>query len=230
MVPADANEPEGEPDTVLLEQRFHEHGVYNEALVYGFISACIGRVDVIRCSSAEDVDAMLSEMDEKLMACYRTFERDGINSTNVDEMLALVQQFATLDENFVDQQCAHQEFVLTGDEPDSEACIPSDMPEEYHWFEVAPPFEPHSPEHMAQWMIGRLSKRLARFVETGNIHKVKQYVERRQIMVSVINVCRRNPSQRRNALYMMRNITDLSDGESDEAVSDQDESSSSSAQ
>ena len=67
---ADANEPEGEPDTVLLEQHFHEHGVSNEkSLVYASISACIGRVDVIRCSLAEDIDAMLSEIDEKLMSC-----------------------------------------------------------------------------------------------------------------------------------------------------------------
>ena len=49
MVPADTSEPEVEPDAVLLEQRFQEHGVYNEALVYGFISACIARVDMIRC-------------------------------------------------------------------------------------------------------------------------------------------------------------------------------------
>ena len=66
--------------------------------------------------------------------------------------------------------------MLTGDEPDSAACIPADMPEEYHWFEVAPPCAPHSPEHMAQWMIGRLSSRLAGFVATGNVHEVKQYV------------------------------------------------------
>ena len=120
--------------------------------------------------------------------------------------------------------------MLTGDEPDSAACIPADMPEEYHWFEVAPPCAPHSPEHMAQWMIGRLSTRLAGFVATGNVHEVKQYVESKQITVSVITVCRRDRSQRRNALYMMRTIDYLSDGESNPDGSDRNESNSSSVQ
>ena len=42
------------------------------------------------------------------------------------------------------------------------------MPEEYNAMEIAPPFEQNSPEHMAQWMIGRLTKRLAEYVEVGN--------------------------------------------------------------
>ena len=44
------------------------------------------------------------------------------------------------------QDCAHQEFLpLTGDEPEAEACIPDDMPEEYNAMEIAPPFEQNSP-------------------------------------------------------------------------------------
>ena len=114
------------------------------------------------------------------------------------------------------QDCAHQEFLpLTGDEPEVEACIPDDMPEEYNAMEIAPPFEQNSPEHMAQWMIGRLTKRLAEYVEAGNTQKVKIYVERRQIMVSVIKTCREDPVQRPNALYMTNSILDISDDESE---------------
>ena len=88
------------------------------------------------------------------------------------------------------------------------------MPEEYQWYEVPAPFDEHSPEDMALWMISRLTKRLAEHVEAGDVHKVKIYVERRRIMKSVIQICQRDESQRRNALYMMRSITDISDSES----------------
>ena len=63
---------------------------------------------------------------------------------------------------------------------------------------------------MAQWMSGRLTKRLTEHVEAGNVQKVKVYVERRQIMVSVSK-----EMQRPNALYMiMDGILDISDDES----------------
>ena len=84
---------------------------------------------------------------------------------------------------------------------------------------IPPPFEHNSPEHMAQWMIERLSKRLVNHVEAGNVQKVKIYVERRQIMTSVLNTCRRDTMQRPNALYMMNSILDISDDESENASS-----------
>ena len=62
------------------------------------------------------------------------------------------------------------------------------MPDEYLWYEVPAPFDMHSPEHMAQWMIGRLTRRLAEYIEAGDVQKVKIYVERRQIMNSVIRI------------------------------------------
>ena len=120
-----------------------------------------------------------------------------------------------IDETFVNQHCAHQEFLLNGDEPDCEDFIPREMPEEYQWYEIPDPFELNSPEHMAQWMVERWTGRLAGIVESGNIYRVKMYVERRRIMHAVINACRRDPAQRRRALYMMNNITDISDSEGD---------------
>ena len=66
----------------------------------------------------------------------------------------VAQRFSEVDESFNFQECAHQECMLTGDEPEVEACIPEDMPEEHNTMQVAPPFEQNSPEHMAQWMIG----------------------------------------------------------------------------
>ena len=215
MVPAESIEPEFELETLSQHQRFQEHGYYNEALVYGFISACIARVDVIRCSEQLSDETMLSTMDEKLMECFQVFERDGMNSSNVDELLELVKGFSEIDETFVNQHCAHQEFLLNGDEPDAEDCIPREMPEEYEWYEIPRPFEVNSPEHMAQFMIERLTRRLAGIVESGDIFKVKIYVERRRIMKGVINACRRSADQRRRALYMMNSITDISDSEGD---------------
>ena len=191
-----------------------EHGTYNEALVYGFISACVGRIETLRSTTGPEMELQLAEL-EQLLGCFKTFEDNGLNSTRVDRLLEVTQQFADVDENFRVQDCAHQEFLLTGDEPEVEACIPDDMPEEYNAMEIAPPFEQNSPEHMAQWMIGRLTKRLAEYVEAGNTQKVKIYVERRQIMVSVIQTCREDPVQRPNALYMMNSILDISDDESE---------------
>ena len=81
---------------------------------------------------------------------------------------------------------------------------------------------------MAQWMIGRLTKRLTEHVEAGNVQKVKVYVERRQIMASVIKNCQQDPMQRPNALYMMNNILDSSDDESDAREARNSESSGSS--
>ena len=138
-----------------------EHGMYNEALVYGFIAACFGRIDVIRCSSESCIESVLVEMETKLMNSFKTLEQNGMNSTDVDEMLEVVKRFAEVDENFLDQPCAHQEFLLRGDEPECEAHIPQHMPEEYLWYEIPAPFDENSPEHMAQWMISRLTKRLS---------------------------------------------------------------------
>ena len=52
-------------NSIFMSMKF----TMEKSLVYASISACIGRVDVIRCSLAEDIDAMLSEIDEKLMSC-----------------------------------------------------------------------------------------------------------------------------------------------------------------
>ena len=215
MMPGSNNEPEGEPDAFSLEQSLQEHGTYNEALVYGFISACVGRIETLRSTTGPEMELQLAELEQQLLGCFKTFEDNGLNFTSVDRLLEVTQQFAGVDENFRVQDCAHQEFLLTGDEPEVEACIPDDMPEEYNAMEIAPPFEQNSPEHMAQWMIGRLTKRLAEYVEAGNTQKVKIYVERRQIMVSVIQTCREDPVQRPNALYMMNSILDISDDESE---------------
>ena len=215
MMPGSNNEPEGESDAFSLEQSLQEHGTYNEALVYGFISACVGRIETLRSTTGPEMELQLAELEQQLLGCFKTFEDNGLNSTRVDRLLEVTQQFADVDENFRVQDCAHQEFLLTGDEPEVEACIPDDMPEEYNAMEIAPPFEQNSPEHMAQWMIGRLTKRLAEYVEAGNTQKVKIYVERRQIMVSVIKTCREDPVQRPNGLYMMNSILDISDDESE---------------
>ena len=167
MMPGSNNEPEGEPDAFSLEQSLQEHGTYNEALVYGFISACVGRIETLRSTTGPEMELQLAELEQQLLGCFKTFEDNGLNSTSVDRLLEVTQQFADVDENFRVQDCAHQEFLLTGDEPEVEACIPDDMPEEYSAMEIAPPFEQNSPEHMAQWMIERLTKRLAEYVEAG---------------------------------------------------------------
>lgn len=100
------------------------------------------------------MEPQLAELELQRMGCFKAFEDNGLNSTNVGRLWEVAQRFSEVDESFNFQECAHQECMLTGDEPEVEACIPEDMPEEHNTMQVAPPFEQHSPEHMAQWMIG----------------------------------------------------------------------------
>ena len=219
MVPGSNDEPENEPDTFSLVQSLQEHGTYNEALVYCFITACVGRIENLRSTIEPEMETQLSTLEQQLLECFKSFERNGFNSTSVDRLLATVQQFSTVDQDFRVQKCAHQEFMLTGDEPELEEHIPDEMPEEYRAMTIPPPFEHNSPEHMAQWMFESLSKRLVKHVEAGNVQKVKVYVERRKIMLAVLNTCQRDPTQRINALYMMNSILDISDDESENTSS-----------
>ena len=45
------------------------------------------------------------------------------------------------------------------------------------------PFQLRSPEHMALWMIERLTERLGRALRRGLSSKVQKYVAQREVMV-----------------------------------------------
>jgi hypothetical protein len=138
MVTMHGNEPELEPDVFSLEQSLQEHGMYNETLVCGFISACVGRIDGSRSANGPEMELQLAELELRLMECFKAFEDNGLTSMNMDKLLEGTQKFSEVDESFRVQECSHQEFMLTGDEPEMETWIPEDMPEEYNSMEIAP--------------------------------------------------------------------------------------------
>jgi hypothetical protein len=68
---------------------------------------------------------------------------------------------------------------------------------------------------MGLWMISRLSKRIKQCVGAGDTERCRRNAERRAIMVGVLKVCRRDPSQRHRAMFMMQTMDDISPGQSE---------------
>ena len=73
---------------------------------------------------------------------------------------------------------------------------------------------------MSLWMIERLSKRIKKCVSEGDVERCRRNAERREIMVSVLKICRRDPSQRHRAMFMMQTMDDISPGQSESGDED----------
>eukprot|EP00438_Fugacium_kawagutii_P000944 Skav228066 [mRNA] locus=scaffold2067:317288:317533:- [translate_table: standard] len=73
-----------------------------------------------------------------------------------------------------------------------------------------------SPEHICLWMIEQLTQRIATGMRDGNVRKVERNTARRQIMVQVFKICRRDPSQRHRAMFMLTEATHVSSDEDDD--------------
>ena len=80
-------------------------------------------------------------------------------------------------------------FTMSTLEPEIESLLPPDPPDDFFAEEMAPPFEPRSPEHMAMWMIQRLTEKLRFEMESRNPEGVLKHVERREIMVNLCRFC-----------------------------------------
>ena len=104
-------------------------------------------------------------------------------------------------------------FTMSTLEPEIESLLPPDPPDEFFAEEMAPPFEPRSPEHMAMWMIQRLTEKLRFEMESGNPEGVLKHVERREIMVNLCRFCNERPEQRLEVWKMMQSLTDISSDE-----------------
>ena len=79
--------------------------------------------------------------------------------------------------------------------------------------DLPPPGEPNSPEHMAQWMRDRLTRRVISSC-VANRETMTRYYQMRRIMDGVIESCGRSEYNRRRAMCMLNTMTDLSDHES----------------
>ena len=66
------------------------------------------------------------------------------------------------------------------------------------------------------WMISRLSKHIKECIEEGESERCRRNSLKRQIMaVNVLKICRRDPSQRHRAMWMMQRMDDIWPGRGD---------------
>ena len=158
---------------------------------------------------------------EVIMDCFYCSEDDGVKQTSIDSAMFAYERLQNLDPSFVvDFNALEIENfntgILTG--PDVEDMLPPDMDDEYAAIELPNPFEQFSPEDMGLWIIGRLSKRIEKCVNEGDVERCRRNAERREIMVSVLKICRRDPTQRHRAMFMMQTMDDISSasGESED--------------
>ena len=107
-------------------------------------------------------------------------------------------------------------FTEAEPEPEIENLLPPDPPGAFVPEEVAPPYQPHSPEHMALWLIQQITEKLNYAMEAGRPHVVQRNVERRQIMVGICRVCDERPELRMETWNMMQSLSALSDSEGED--------------
>ena len=104
-------------------------------------------------------------------------------------------------------------FTTSTSEPEIESLLPPDPPDDFFAEEMAPPYEPRSPEHMTMWMTQRLAEKLRYEMECGYPEGAMKHVERRQIMANLCRFCNERPEQRLEVWKMMQSLTDISSDE-----------------
>ena len=208
---------------------------YDTVKVYEFLCKCVQEANDLlydcetkRNDFSENERHDVSTILAALLELYNEFEENGLVKEKVDEMLFLHESLQKHGDEFNAFTRKYGECIdLQSDpdepEPTAEDLIPLDVPESFLWEELAPPFQPRSPEHMCLWMINRLTSRITACMKNGLYKQVRKNTARRQIMVSVCKLCKQNPTLRHRAQWMMMHITDVSDSDDDDAH-DSDES------
>ena len=101
-----------------------------------------------------------------LWTCNACFERVGLHSANVQAIVDLHTSLKGHDSEFDAFSriavAPESEFTEECEEPEVESLLPSDPPADSVVTESAAAFEPHSPGHMALWMIQRLTETLGK--------------------------------------------------------------------
>ena len=207
-------EPEPEAETEAPPTQ-----LFNGVKLYVFLAACSERALQLQSSDDNEVAEQAGHLYEVVMDCFHGTEENGVGQNSVNIAMFAYECLQNVDPTFtVDFNALDIENFNTGvlTEPDVEDMLPPDMGDDYSRivlpepFRESEPFEEYSPEHMALWMIGRLSKRIKQCVEEGDTERCRRNTERRYIIVNVLKICRRDPSQRHRAAYMMQTIDDIS--------------------
>ena len=212
------NEPEPEAEVSVEREARVSTRQFNKPAVYGFLCVCVKQtlrlIDEAEYESNDAEVSSLNAMHELLMDMYSRFEDDGISPEGVRSMVELHNSLRSHEPEFNAFSCISVEpesgFTNDADEPEVESFLPPDPPADFVLTEPAAAFEPHSPEHMALWMIQRLTERLGRAMESGRAASVLKYVEQREVMVRICRFCSEHPEQRNGVWMMMQDLTDLS--------------------
>ena len=110
---------------------------------------------------------------EVIMDSFHGAEQNGMDQSSVDNAMFVYERLQSLDSTFVvDFSALIIENFNTGvlTEPDVEEMLPPDMDDEYATIVLPDALEELSPDHMAMWMISRLSKRTKECIEEGEKH------------------------------------------------------------
>ena len=158
---------------------------YNKAAVYCFLCICFKHsLRLIDEAEAEDDSAKTSALHaiyEVFMDLFCAFERDGISPANLQSMKDMHGALNVHDPDFNASDFMTIEldngFTMSTPEPEIESLLPPDPPDDFFAEEMVPPFEPRSPEHMAMWMIQRLTEKLRFEMESGNPEGVLKHGE-----------------------------------------------------
>eukprot|EP00435_Cladocopium_sp_Y103_P040994 s1731_g11.t1 len=218
-----ADEPE--PETEVGAAAVSTRRSFNKAAVYSFLTICVKRcLDLTDDADFDEDRAMegrLNAIYDILFDTFSLFESDGITQANLRSLMDMHSVLQTLDSEFnafaLISAAAPTEaaFEQDGAEPECDFFLPPDPPPGAEFVPPAAPYEPHSPEHMAMWLISKLTEKLTRAVQRGDAERVLRGVEQRQIMVDLCKYCDENPEKRTAVWCTMPTVTELSDSENE---------------
>eukprot|EP00435_Cladocopium_sp_Y103_P030915 s347_g7.t1 len=153
---------------------------------------------------------------------FNLFESDGITQANLRSLMEMHSALQTINSEFnafalifaeVSTEAAFEQDTA---EPECESLLLPDPHPGVEFVIAAAPYEPRSPEHMAMWLISKLTEKLSRAVQRGDAERALRGVEQRQVLVDICKYCDENPDKRTAVCCMMQNLAALSDSE-DEA-------------
>ena len=229
-----ADEPE--PEDQLHEETSTSSRSFNTIAVYGFLALCVKRcLELLSDAEFEQNDSAVGQLNatyDVLIDTHVLFENDGITSANLRSMLDMhtaLQQHDSLFDAFSLIAVGGAPTVGGGtptenesrfegsvEEPDCESMLPPDPPCDPLHQPPSEPYQPHSPEHMAMWLVDELSERISRSILKGRPKKVLQYVEQRQITKALCRYCDQHPDQR-GAVWDMMQSLDFPESDEEEA-------------
>ena len=198
---------------------------FNSEAAYCFLALCIGHSLRLLVDAEFDQDNaredQLNQIYDALENVFTLFEADGVSADSLRMMLQIHDTLQGLDSSFnafdLLDISTESDFHAPAGEPEIESYLAPDPPADFDVNEIAGPYEPGSPEDMAQWMALRISQRLKPAMLEGLSSKVQKHVARRQIMRNLIKYCDENPVQRKEIWSMMQTIEDISGSEDEDA-------------